>query len=38
MNAIAQDPASVGSGLRTISLRLVGKDYMPKHTVMYGVA
>lgn len=35
-NAITQDPSKVGAGLRTISLRLVGKQIMPKHTVMYG--
>ena len=34
-NAITQNPASVGAGLRTISLRLVGKITMPKYTVMY---
>ena len=35
-NAVVQDPESVGAGLRTISLRLVGKMMLPKHTVMYG--
>ena len=34
-NAITQDPSKVGAGLRTISLRLVGKIIMPKYTVMY---
>ena len=34
-NAIAQDPSSVGSGMRTIALRLTGKAIMPEHTVMY---
>lgn len=35
-NSVVQDPESVGAGLRTISLRLVGKMMLPKHTVMYG--
>ena len=35
-NAVVQDPNSVGSGLRTIALRLTGKSNMPEHIVIYG--
>lgn len=34
-NSVIRDADSVSAGLRTISLRLVGKIIMPKYTVMY---
>ena len=35
-NQVVQDPESVGAGLRTIALRLTGKQIMPEHIVICG--
>ena len=35
-NSVLQDADTVSAGLRTISLRIVGKHTMPKHIEIYG--